>query len=176
MIYEYFRATGAYEAGQGLSTPFSISLQSDDVQDFDVRWDHALLPVSEMPSDIIQEGLYKSKLEKLCSTSTVMALYDPETARNYGQPNYSRLKTSVKLHTDQMMRTRNFRVWNEVVGRGAATKNQKRKPALRGKWESFFSVKAHGQCSKGDSCCFSHHRLVQGYLYGGQRRKGRSSS
>ena len=41
MIYEDFRAT----------------VQNDDVQDFDVRWDHALLSVSEMPSDPILEGL-----------------------------------------------------------------------------------------------------------------------
>ena len=31
MIYEYFRATGAYEAVQGLSTLLAISLQNDDV-------------------------------------------------------------------------------------------------------------------------------------------------
>ena len=41
MIYEHFRATGAFEAVQGLSHLFSISLQNDDVQDFDVRWDQA---------------------------------------------------------------------------------------------------------------------------------------
>ena len=57
MIYEYFRATGAYAAVQGFSTLFALSLQNDDVQDFDVRRDHALLSVSE-----ILEGLYKSKL------------------------------------------------------------------------------------------------------------------
>ena len=53
---------------------------------------------------------------------------------------------------------------------------KERKPTLRGKWESAFSGKAHGQYSKGDSCSFSHDRQVQGDLYGGQRRKGRSSS
>ena len=42
---------------------FALSLQNDDVQDFDVRWDHALLSVNEMPSDTILEGLYKSKLQ-----------------------------------------------------------------------------------------------------------------
>ena len=42
MIYEYFRATGASEAVKGLSNLFAFSLQNDDVQDFDVRWDHAL--------------------------------------------------------------------------------------------------------------------------------------
>ena len=39
-----------------------------------------------------------------------------------------------------------------------------------------FQWKAHGQCSKGDSCSFSLDRLAQGDLCGGQRRKGRSSS
>ena len=39
-----------------------------------------------------------------------------------------------------------------------------------------FQWKAHGQCSKGDSCSFSHDEIVQGDLYGDQRRKGRSSS
>ena len=37
MIPEHFRATGAYEAVQGHSDLFSIRLQNDDVQDFDVR-------------------------------------------------------------------------------------------------------------------------------------------
>ena len=62
MIYEYFRATGAHEAVQGLSDLFSVSLQNDDIQDFDVRWDHALLSVSEMPFDMILDGLYKSNV------------------------------------------------------------------------------------------------------------------
>ena len=52
---------------------------------------------------------------------------------------------------------------------------RERKPTLRGKWVCF-QWKAHRQCSKGDSCSFSHDRLAQGDLYGGQRRKGRSSS
>ena len=47
MIHEHFRATGAYEAVQGLPDLFSIRLQNDDVQDFDVRWDQALLSVSK---------------------------------------------------------------------------------------------------------------------------------
>ena len=73
MIYENFRSTGGYEAVQGLSTLFAISLQHDDVQDFDIRWDHALLSVSEMPSDMILEGLYKSKLENSVQLQIVMA-------------------------------------------------------------------------------------------------------
>ena len=53
-----------------------FSLQNDDVQDFDVRWDHALPSVSEMPLDMILEGLYKSKLENSVQLQTVTALYD----------------------------------------------------------------------------------------------------
>ena len=52
----------------------------------------------EMPSSMILEGLYKSKLQNSAQLQTVLALYDKETARNNGKPNYSRLKTAVKLH------------------------------------------------------------------------------
>ena len=63
MIYEYFGANGAYEAAQGFADLFTMSLQNDDVQDFDIRWDHALLIVIEMRSGAILEGLHKSKLQ-----------------------------------------------------------------------------------------------------------------
>ena len=140
MIYEYFRATGAFEAVQGLSDLFRIRLHNDDGQDFDVRWDQALLSVSEMPSDVILEGLHRPKLQDSVQLQTVLALYDQETVRNNGKTNYLRLKTAIQLHIDQMMRTRNFRVRNEVVERGSVTKSQKeRKSTLRGKWESVFS-------------------------------------
>ena len=91
MIYEHCRATGANEAVHGLSDLFAISLQNDDVQDFVVRWDHASLSVSEMPSEMILEGLYKSNLENSVHLQTVMALYDLETARTK-EPNYHKLK------------------------------------------------------------------------------------
>ena len=82
MIYEHFRATGAYEAVLGLSDLFNIRLQNDDVQDFDVRWDQALLLSNDIPSDMILEGLYKSKLQESALLQTVFALYDQETVRN----------------------------------------------------------------------------------------------
>ena len=129
MIHEHFRATGAHEAIQGLSNLFRKRLQNDDVQDFDVLWDQALLSASDMPSDVILEGLYKSKLQDSVQLQTVLALYGQETVRNNGQTSYLRQITSVKLHLDQMMRTRNFRVRNEVVERGAVTKSQNGKKA-----------------------------------------------
>ena len=73
MIYEHFRSSGACEAVQGLSDLFSVRLQNDDVQDFDVRWDEALLSASDMLSDVILEGLYKSKLQDSVQLQTVLA-------------------------------------------------------------------------------------------------------
>ena len=81
------------------------------------------------------------------------------------------------FHIDQMMRTRNFRVQNDVVERGSVTTSQKGKKAIaERKVGNCFRWKAHGHCSKGDSCSFRQNRQAQGDLYGGQRRKGRSSS
>ena len=60
MICEHFRATGACEAVQGLSELFSFSLQDDNVPDFDVRCDQAPFSASDVPSDVILEGLDKS--------------------------------------------------------------------------------------------------------------------
>ena len=81
-----------------------------------------------MLSDMILEGLYKSKLQNSVQLQTVLALYDQETARSQ-EPNFQQLKTAVKLHTDQMMRSRNFRVRNDVVERGSVTKSQKGRKA-----------------------------------------------
>ena len=127
MIDEYFCATGAYEAVQGLAHLFTMSLKNNDVQDFDVRWDHALFMVSEMLSDAILEGLFKSKLQNSVQIRTVMALCDQEVARNSGTPKYQQLKkTAVNLRNGQMVRSRNFRVRNDVVERGSVTKTQKK--------------------------------------------------
>ena len=81
---EFFRATRACEAVQGLADLFSMTLQSDDVQDFDVRWVHAVLTVSEMPSDMIQEGLYKSKIGRHCSTSDCYGTVRSRNGANQG--------------------------------------------------------------------------------------------
>ena len=56
--------------------------------------------MSEMPSDMILEGLYKSMIQNSVQLQTVLAFYDQETAQSTGQPNYQQLKTAVKLHID----------------------------------------------------------------------------
>ena len=85
------------QAVQGLSDLFCIRLQNEDAQDFDVRWDQALSSLSDVPSDVILEGLYKSKLQDSVQLQTVLALYDKETGRNNGQTSFLRSKTSVNF-------------------------------------------------------------------------------
>ena len=103
-------------------------------------------------SDMILKGLCKSKFEDSVQLQTVMAFVsDQEVARNQRKPNYL-LKTSVKLHLHQMMKTRNIRVRSDVVERGSVTKSQKGNRAyVERKVRGCFQWKAHGQCSKGDS-------------------------
>ena len=129
MIYEHFRGTGAHDAVQGLSDLFNVRLQNDNVRDFDVRWDQALLSASETPTEAVLEGLYKSKLQDFVQLQTALALYDQETVRNNGQLSSTRFETSVRLHIDEKMSAKNFRVRNETVERGAVTKSQKGKKA-----------------------------------------------
>ena len=76
-----------------------------------------------------------------------------------------------------MVRTRNFTVRKDVVERGSVTKSQKGKKAcVERKVGECFQWKAHGQCSKGDSCDFSHDIQASGNSGKGRRRKRRSYS
>ena len=108
MIYEHFRTNGAYEAVQGVSDLFRKRSQDDDVQDFDTRWDQALSAASEIPTETVLEGFFKSNLKDSVRRQTVLAMYEQENVRNNEPPNYSRLKTIVRRHVETM-RTRNFR-------------------------------------------------------------------
>ena len=48
LLNDHSRATGSFDAAQGLSDLFGIRLHDDDVQDFDTRWDQALLAAIEV--------------------------------------------------------------------------------------------------------------------------------
>ena len=106
LIYEYFRPTGSYDEIQGLSGLFSIELDNNDVQDFDLRWEQALLLTSDPPSDKVLEGLYVSKLQDSSQAKTIMALYNQEILRGGGQRDYHRLRMCVKLHIEQAQRSK----------------------------------------------------------------------
>ena len=69
-------------------------------------------------------------------------MYEQENVRNDEPPDHSRLKTIVRRHVGQTMRTRNFRARNERVERGAVTKSrQGRKVIVERKVENAISGK-----------------------------------
>ena len=53
-----------------------------------------------------------------------MTLHDQEFVRNNGQTRYLRLKTSVTLHIEQKVRSRNIKAWNEMIDRGVVTRSR----------------------------------------------------
>ena len=61
MIYEYFRATGAHEHVLDCTDLFGATLQGDDIQDIDTRWDQVLSSTSGVPKYGILESLYKMR-------------------------------------------------------------------------------------------------------------------
>ena len=76
-------------------------------------------------SDMIPEDLYKSKLQDSVQLQVVLTLYDQEITRNNGKSNYHKLKTAVKLHIDQMMRTRNLQGSEQCCGKRISKKGKK---------------------------------------------------
>ena len=88
-----------------------------------------------------------------------------------------RLKTSVKLHIDQMMRTRNFRVRNEVVERGSVTKDRKgKKTHVERIVGECFSGRHMDNVPKETHVVSVMTKKHKETCAGGQRRKGRWSS
>ena len=81
MIYEYFQATGAHDAALDVSDLFNVSVQGDDMQDFDTSWDQALLSASELPKENVPESFYKLKIRDSVQHQTVLAVYEEEIDR-----------------------------------------------------------------------------------------------
>ena len=156
LIYEYFLPKGSYDEIQGSSGLFSIELKNDDTQDFDLRWEQALLLTNDTPSDKVLEGLYVSMLQDSSQAQTIMALYNQEILRGGGQRDDHRLRLCVKLHIEQAQRSNKFRIQSEITERVAVTKGKGHNSFTKRKTGECFQWKANGSCSKGDSCSFLH--------------------
>ena len=182
MIYDHFQAIGACDAAQGLSDLFNICLQSDDVQDFDTRWDQILSGTSEIPHENVLEGLCKMKLQDSEQLQTLLALCNQDLDRDKVPPSYQNLRTTVRQHIDQTIRTRNFRARNERIETGALVKESLRKKRQRCEknWEKCCQWQATGQWSRGNACSFTHgensgNRRDHGHgAYSGQRAQSSS--
>ena len=118
LIYEYFRPTGSCDEIQGLSGLFSIKMEDDDIQDFDLRWEQALLLTNDPPSDKVLEGLYACKLQESSQAHTIVALFNQEILRGGGERDYHRLRMCVRSHIEQSIEQefqdskRSYRAWS----------------------------------------------------------------
>ena len=72
LIYEYFRIAGANDSVENYADLFTIALRSDDIQEFDSKWDGILLSMTKIPSDDILEGLYKLRTRESEKFKTVL--------------------------------------------------------------------------------------------------------
>ena len=100
MIYDCIRVTGAHDTVLDHADLFSVTLRHHNVQDFDTRWDEALLSMSKIPSDDILESLYKMRIRESAQLKTELELHDLEIHQKILIPNYQKLKTMVKHAID----------------------------------------------------------------------------
>ena len=70
------------------------------------------------------------KVQDSVRLQTVLAMYEQETVRNNGQPSYTRSKTSVRLHIDQM-RAKKLQGSERKSGERSSNQESKRKESLR---------------------------------------------
>ena len=108
LIYEYFRVTGANDSVENCADLFTVVLRNDDIQEFDSKCDEILLSMTQIPSDDIQESLYKKRLRESEKLKSVLELYDLEIHQKNIGPDYHRLKTMVKRSIEQNIRMKNF--------------------------------------------------------------------
>ena len=64
--------------------------------------------MTKIPHDDILEGLYKLRIRESEKLKTVLELYDLETHQKKLEPDYHRLKTTVKRSIEQEIRNKNF--------------------------------------------------------------------
>ena len=72
LIYEYFRVTGVHDSVENYADLFTLALRNDNIQEFDTKWDEILLLMTQIPSDDILEGLYKSRIRESEKLKTVL--------------------------------------------------------------------------------------------------------
>ena len=108
LIYEYFRVTGTNDSVENYADLFTVVLRSDDIQEFDSKWDEILQSMTKIPSDEILEGLYKLRIRESEKLKTVLELYNMEIHQKKAGPDYHRLKTMVKRSIEQNLRMKNF--------------------------------------------------------------------
>ena len=145
MIYDFFRVTGAHDTVLDYADVFSSTLRTDDVQEFDTRWDAILLSMTKIPTDDVLESLYKLRIRESNQRKTVLELYDMEIHQKISMPNCQKLKTMVKRSIDQKLRITKFR------------RQERENCDRKEQWLRYcYQWKAKGQWSRGDQSSFRH--------------------
>ena len=86
LICDYFRVTGSHDSVENYADLFTTGLRSDDIQEFDSKWDGILLSMTKIPHDDILEGLYKLRIRESEKLKTVLELYDLAASTEWGRP------------------------------------------------------------------------------------------
>ena len=86
----------------------------------------------------------------------MLELYDLETHPKKLEPDYYRLKTTVKRSIEQEIRNKNFgnRIGN--YEKNAVVKNPRTKQRGQRILGDCWQWESNGQCVKGDNCSFQH--------------------
>ena len=103
MICDFFRVTGAHDIVLDYADFSFVTLQEDNIQEFDTRWDEVLLSMSTIPSDDILDSLYKLRIRESVELKTVLELCDMEIHQKISMPNNQKLKTMEKRRKDQKL-------------------------------------------------------------------------
>ena len=80
---------------------------------------------SKIPSNDILESLYKLRIRESDQLKTVLELYDMGIHQKISVPNYQKLKTMVKISTDQILRSRNLDARRWKIETGSVIKSRK---------------------------------------------------
>ena len=154
VIYEYFRVTGANDCVENYAELYTVILQNDNIQNVDTKCDEIPLSMTQIQTDDILESLYKSRIRESEKLKTVLELYNMETHQKKAEPDYHRLKTTVKRSIELNLRTKNFEARNGRFETSAVVKNKRVKQREQGSLGECWQWKADRQCSKGDNCSF----------------------
>ena len=142
MIFEFFRATGAFEAVQGLADLFTISLQNDDdIQDFDVLSDHALFNSKRNVFTVVLGRIVHVKITEFSSTSVCDGLvWSRRCTKQWAAESSSiehRSETSLWSDDEKLKLQNPKRSCRTRISYLESKKETK--PAVRWKWESVFN-------------------------------------
>ena len=80
--------------------------------------------MTQIPSDDILEGLYKSRIRECEKLKTVLELHKKEVHQKKAGPDDHRLKTMVKRSIEQNLRIKNLEARNGNYEKNAVVKNQ----------------------------------------------------